>query len=67
MEAKILDLENNEKGKIKLPKQFEEELRPDMIKRAVLAIMSHNRQPYGASPEAGKRASARISKRRQLN
>jgi large subunit ribosomal protein L4e len=64
MEAKILDLENNEKGKIKLPKQFEEGIRPDMIKRAVLAIMSHNRQAYGASPEAGKRASARISKRR---
>ncbi len=64
MEFKILDLENNEKGKIKLPKQFEEDTRPDLIKRSVLAIMSHKRQPYGASPEAGKRASAKISRRR---
>ncbi len=64
-ELKILDLENKEKGSIKLPKQFEEYIRTDLIKRSVLAIQSHNRQPYGASPEAGKRASAVISKRRQ--
>jgi len=63
-ELKILDLENKEKGKIKLPNQFEEGIRPDLIKRNVLAINSHNRQPYGASPEAGKRASVEISKRR---
>lgn len=63
-ELKILDLENNEKGKIDLPKQFEEEVRPDLIKRAVLAIMSHNVQGYGAAPEAGKRSSSLISKRR---
>lgn len=65
IELKILDLENKEKGKIRLPKQFEEEIRPDLIKRDVLAIMSHKRQGYGASPEAGKRASAIISKRRR--
>ena len=64
MESKILDLEGNEKGKIKLPKQFEEEIRADLIKRAFLAVMSHKRQEYGASPEAGKRSSARTSKRR---
>ncbi len=64
VEVKILDLENNEKGRIKLPKQFEEDIRPDLIKRDVLAIMSHKRKVYGASPEAGKRASVRISKRR---
>ena len=64
VELRIIDIENKEKGKIKLPKQFEEDIRPDLIKRNVLAIQSHNRQPYGASPEAGKRASAVISKRR---
>ncbi|MBW2974207.1 50S ribosomal protein L4 [Candidatus Woesearchaeota archaeon] len=64
MEAKILDFGNAEKGKIKLPKQFEEDIRPDLIKRSVLAILSHKRQVYGASPEAGKRASAKISRRR---
>ena len=64
MQTKVLDLENKEKGKVTLPKQFEEDIRPDLIKRAVLAIRSHNRQGYGASPEAGKRASAILSKRR---
>ncbi|MBW2988989.1 50S ribosomal protein L4 [Candidatus Woesearchaeota archaeon] len=64
MEAKVFDLESKEKGKIKLPKQFEEDIRPDLIKRAVLAIMSHKRQRYGASTEAGKRASGKISRRR---
>ena len=64
VELKILDLESNEKGKIRLPRQFEEDIRPDLIKRAVLAIMSHERQRYGASPEAGKRASAVLSRRR---
>lgn len=63
-EIKVLDLENKEKGKIKLPNQFEEEIRPDLIKRAVLAVRSHKRQGYGASPEAGKRASAIVSRRR---
>ncbi|MEA2036763.1 MAG: 50S ribosomal protein L4 [Nanoarchaeota archaeon] len=65
VELNVLDLESNEKGKVKLPKQFEEGIRPDLIKRVVLAINSHNRQDYGASPLAGKRASAVISKRRQ--
>ena len=64
MQLKILDLENNEKGNIKLPKQFEEDIRPDLIKRAVLSVISHNRQRYGASPDAGMRSSGRISKRR---
>lgn len=65
MELRILGIEGSEKGRIKLPVQFEEEIRPDMIKRAVLAIMSHKRQPYGAFPEAGKGASGKISKRRK--
>lgn len=64
MEVNILDLENKEKGKVKLPKQFETEFRPDLIKRAVLAIRSHKIQGYGASPMAGKRSSSLISKRR---
>ena len=64
VELKILDLENNEKGKIKLPIQFDEDVRPDLIKRAVLTLITHKRQRYGASPEAGKRSSGKISKRR---
>jgi large subunit ribosomal protein L4e len=64
MELKIIDLTNAEKGSIKLPSQFDEEYRPDLIKRAVLVIQKNKKQPYGADPEAGKRASAYVSKRR---
>jgi len=65
MEVTILDLQNKEIGKKKLPKQFNEYVRPDLIKRAVEAIQSHKRQPYGADPKAGKRASAKLSRRRR--
>ena len=61
---KLIDLEGKETGKKDLPKQFHEEIRPDLIKRAVLVIQNNKRQPYGASKEAGKRASAKISRRR---
>jgi len=61
---KIIGIEGTETGKKDLPKQFSEEIRPDLIKRAVLTIQSCNRQRYGASPRAGKRASAELSRRR---
>ena len=65
MELKILNKEAKETGKIKLPPQFNEVVRTDLVKRAVLVIQANNRQRYGASPEAGKRASAYVSKRRR--
>ena len=65
MELKILSIKNQEKGKLKLPKQFDEDIRPDLIKKVVLALQSNKRQPYGADPEAGKRASAELSRRRR--
>ena len=65
MKADILDSTNNKIGEIKLPSQFEEEFRPDLIHRAVLAIQSHKRQSYAASERAGKRASAKLSRRRR--
>lgn len=65
MELKILSTDKTEKGKIKLPVQFDEEIRPDLIQRAVLSIQSVMIQPYGASPEAGKRSSAKLSRRRR--
>ena len=61
MKAKIID-GNKE---IELPKQFNEEIRPDLIKRAFLVIQSNNRQPYGSFEEAGQRHSAELSKRRR--
>jgi len=38
-----------------LPNQFNERVRPDIIKRANLSIKSKKRQAYGADPEAGLR------------
>lgn len=64
MKLNVIDVSNNKKGEKDLPSQFNEEIRPDLIKRAVLTIQSNKRQSYGASPEAGKRASALLSKRR---
>lgn len=65
MDLAIKDLENKDAGKMAMPPQFEELYRPDLIKRAVESIMSHDRTPYGADPRAGKRASADLSKRRR--
>ncbi len=65
MKLNILDSTNNKVGEIKLPTQFEEEFRPDLIQRAVLAIQNRKRQDYAASPQAGKRASAKLSRRRR--
>lgn len=53
MKAKVLSLSGEVVEEIELPKVFETEYRPDVIKRAVLAIQSHRRQPYGTNPLAG--------------
>jgi large subunit ribosomal protein L4e len=46
-----------------LPVQFQERVRPDIIKRADLSIKSKNRQPYGADPQAGLKHVTRLIKR----
>jgi large subunit ribosomal protein L4e len=56
--AKIFDLQGKPVGKIILPNVFGTPLRPDVIKRAVLAIQSRRRQPQGRDPMAGKKTSA---------
>ncbi len=53
MRAKVLSLKGEVTEEIELPKVFSEEFRPDIIKRAVLAIQSHRRQPYGPNPLSG--------------
>lgn len=65
MKLAIVDKNNAEIRKIELPVQFNESFRPDLIERAVLAIQSHKRQPYGAKPRAGLRQQAKISRRRR--
>lgn len=56
--AKIFDLQGKSVGKTTLPAVFETPLRPDVIKRAVLAIQSTRIQPQGRDPMAGKKTSA---------
>jgi large subunit ribosomal protein L4e len=56
--AKIFDLQGESTGSITLPNVFSTPLRPDVIKRAVLAIQSSRLQPQGRDPMAGKRTSA---------
>lgn len=56
--AEIFDLQGKSMGKITLPKVFSTPLRPDVIKRAVLAIQSNRLQPQGRDPMAGKRTTA---------
>jgi large subunit ribosomal protein L4e len=56
--AKIFSLEGKAVGKTELPPVFSTAVRPDVIKRVVLAIQSHRRQPQGRDPMAGKRTTA---------
>ncbi|MFP4118868.1 MAG: 50S ribosomal protein L4 [Candidatus Woesearchaeota archaeon] len=64
MKLKVLDKNNKETKTVTLPSQFTEPVRPDIVKRAVLALRASRRQKYGTSPRAGLRHSAYISKRR---
>ena len=56
--AKVLDLSGNVLKEIALPHVFTEEYRPDLIKRAVLAMQSNRLQPKGTDLLAGRRTSA---------
>ena len=56
--AKIFDLKGKVVGKIRLPPIFKTSTRPDVIKRAVVAIQSHRFQPQGRDVFAGKRTTA---------
>jgi large subunit ribosomal protein L4e len=56
--AEIFDLQGKATGKITLPEVFSTPFRPDVIKRAVLAIQSNRLQPQGRDPMAGKKTTA---------
>ena len=53
--AKIYSLKGKGGEKVKLPSQFDTPYRPDIIKRAVLAVQSRRRQPHGVDELAGKK------------
>lgn len=65
MKLKILSMAKTEKGSKELPRQFNEEIRQDLIYRGVLAILANKRQRYGTNPRAGKEHSTEISRRRR--
>ncbi|MFQ6129617.1 MAG: 50S ribosomal protein L4 [Candidatus Hadarchaeaceae archaeon] len=58
MKVHVYSLEGKPVEEIELPAIFDEHLRPDIIKRAVLAAQSARFQPSGADWMAGKRTSA---------
>ena len=53
--VKIYSLKGKGGEKVKLPSQFDTPYRPDIIKRAVLAVQSRRRQPHGVDELAGKK------------
>jgi len=56
--AKVFNLKGEEVNKVNLPQIFSTPRRPDVIKRAVVAIQSHRIQPQGRDPMAGKKNTA---------
>ena len=65
MNLKIVTAENVEKGSVKTPVQFDEPVRADLIRRAVEAQQTHERQAYGSDVMAGKRQTAWLRHRRR--
>ncbi|HIG92958.1 TPA: 50S ribosomal protein L4 [Candidatus Woesearchaeota archaeon] len=65
MKIPLFGLDKKKSGDKELPGQFQEEYRPDLIRRAVHVLQTAARQPYGSHPHAGKRHSSRLSKRRK--
>jgi len=65
MKATLKTVLGENKSQIDLPSQFNEEIRPDLIKRAALVVQSNKIQPRGADPEAGQKYSSKISRRRR--
>jgi len=51
-------------GQVELPRSFSTPHRPEVIARAVFAVQSRRRQPYGSDALAGKRTSAHYHGRR---
>jgi len=58
MKAQVKTIEGGVAKDIELPAMFSEEYRPDLIKKAVMALQSVRRQPHGSYPYAGICSSA---------
>ncbi|HHH77858.1 MAG TPA: 50S ribosomal protein L4 [Thermoplasmatales archaeon] len=55
MKAKVYGINGSVTEEISLPADFEEEFRPDIIRKAVNIMRSNRRQPYGVEATAGKK------------
>jgi len=65
MKVNVYDLNGKPVEKIELPRVFDEQLRHDLIMRAVISLQSGRRQPYGPDPLAGLRSAAHYHGRRR--
>lgn len=64
MKIPVYSLQKTEVARKELPHCFNAVIRPDLIKRAILALRANARQAYGAEPTAGKKQGTKISRRR---
>ncbi|MCJ7450199.1 MAG: 50S ribosomal protein L4 [Candidatus Nanohaloarchaeota archaeon QJJ-9] len=51
--TEVKTTEGEKEGEVELPAQFNERVRDDIVKKAVLSIQSKNRQSYGADKKSG--------------
>ncbi len=58
MKAQVITIDGATGRDIELPPAFLEEYRPDLIRKAVVALQSTRRQPHGTYPYAGIESSA---------
>ncbi len=58
MTSKVFDLRGKPVGKVKLPEVFGTPFRPDVVRRAVVALQSRGFQAQGRDVMAGKRTTA---------
>ncbi len=58
MKAQVKSLDGNTTREIELPDVFEAQYRPDLVKKAVIALQSTRYQPHGTYPFAGINSSA---------
>ncbi|MDR0900926.1 MAG: 50S ribosomal protein L4 [Methanobrevibacter sp.] len=58
MKINVYSVDGKTAEEIELPAIFDEEYRPDLIKRAVISSQTARIQPWGSDPMAGKRTTA---------
>ena len=58
MEASVRTLDGDDDGEVELPPVFDNTVRPDLIRKAVLAAQANRKQDYGSDDYAGMRTPA---------